>query len=180
MLAKNGRPILCVGNRQQAKCYVHATATLGELILLSHQPTRDGTRARNLLFRRERPYPLGHTSDVYRLKPLDAHGIGGTTAGYMRLLHAHCCVSAGVLSFSQETPQPCDSRVLRHLIPEIRNDPVIQRASPISERASLSLISGTWSHMRRVRIELTTLGLWVLRATNCAIAAMMVSKNSSS
>ena len=26
--------------------------------------------------------------------------------------------------------------------------------------------------MRRVRIELTTLGLWDLRATNCAIAAM--------
>ena len=33
--------------------------------------------------------------------------------------------------------------------------------------------------MLRVRIELTTVGLWDLRAANCAIAAMMVSKKSS-
>ena len=99
--------------------------------------TRGGTRARNLLLRREAPYPLGHTSDVYRLKPLDHPGMVGITAGYMRLLHAHCCLVAGVLSSSEEIPQPCGSRTLRHLIPEIKNDTVIQRASSVSERDSL-------------------------------------------
>ena len=38
----------------------------------------------------------------------------------------------------------------------------------------------TSTSLWQVRIELTTLGLWDLRAANCAIAAMMVSKNSSS
>ena len=99
--------------------------------------TRGGTRARNLLLRREAPYPLGHTSDVYRLKPLDHHGMVGITAGYMQLLHAHCCLVAGVLSSSEEIPQPCGSRTLRHLIPEIKNDTVIQRASSVSESDSL-------------------------------------------